>query len=85
MDYLVPPMYDVPKIDMWKSKMSAYWKALGLHVYFATTKTSYISNGKYIKANVQALIALRQSLSKKYLSIISHCDYTFCWPRGLPL
>jgi len=32
--------------------MSAYLKALGLHVYLTTTKSSYISNGKYIEANV---------------------------------
>ena len=57
--------------------MSSYLKALGLHVYLATTKNSYINNGKYIEGNAQALIALRQSLSKEYLSIISHCDSAF--------
>ena len=44
--------------------MSSYLKALGLHVYLATTKNCYINNDKYIKANAQVLIALRQSLSK---------------------
>jgi len=53
--------------------MSAYLKALGLLVYLATTKSFYTSNGKYIEANVQILIALRQSLSKEYL-FITHCD-----------
>ena len=57
--------------------MSAYLKVLGLHVYLAITKSSYISNGKYIEANAQALIALRQSLSKNYLCMISHCDSAF--------
>ena len=57
-------MYNVSNIDMWRFKMSAYLKALELHVYLAPTKKSYISNGKYIKANGQALIALRQSLNK---------------------
>jgi len=57
--------------------MSAYLKALRLHVYLTTTKSSYISNDKYIEANAQALIALRNSLSKNYLSMISHCDSTF--------
>ena len=38
MDFLAPPMYDVTNIDMWKLKMSAYLKSLGLHVYLATTK-----------------------------------------------
>jgi len=57
--------------------MSSYLKALGLQVYLATTKKLYFSNDKYIEANAQALIALRQSLSKEYLSIISHCDFAF--------
>ena len=57
--------------------MSAYIKASGLHVYLATTKKSYVGNDKHIEANAQALITLRQSLSKDYLSIISHCDSDF--------
>ena len=77
MDFLAPPMYDVSNIDMWKFKMSAYLKALELHVYLVTTKKSYIDNGKYLEANAQALIALRQLLSKDYLSMISQCDSAF--------
>ena len=38
MDFFAPPMYDVSNIDMLKFKMSAYLKAIGLHVYPATTK-----------------------------------------------
>ena len=57
--------------------MSAYLKALRLHVYLTTTKSSYISNGKHIEANAQVLIALRLSLRKDNLSMISHCDFTF--------
>ena len=57
--------------------MSSYLKALGLHVYLATTKKSYIKNGKYIEANAQAMEALRHTLSKEYLSLISNCDYIF--------
>jgi len=57
--------------------MSSYLKALGLHVYLATTKHSYISNGKHIEANAQALIALRQSISKEHISFFSHCDSAF--------
>jgi len=34
--------------------MSAYLKALELHVYLAPTKKSYISNDKYLGANAQA-------------------------------
>ena len=59
-------MYDISNIDMWKFKMSSCLKALKLHVYLFTTKSSYSSNGKYIEANAQALIALRQSLSKDF-------------------
>ena len=44
--------------------MSAYLKVLGLHVYLATSKSSYISNGKYVEANAQALIALKHTLEK---------------------
>ena len=57
--------------------MSAYPKALDLHVYLATTKKSYVGNDKHIEANAQALIVLRQSLSKDYFSLILHCDFTF--------
>ena len=31
--------------------MSAYLKTLGLHVYLATTKKSYLGNDKYLEAN----------------------------------
>ena len=51
MDYLVPPIFDVSNIDMWKFKMSAYLKALELHVYIVTTKKSYVNNDKYLEAN----------------------------------
>ena len=51
MDFMTPPMYDVTNIDMWKFKMSAYLKTVGLHVYFATTKKSYLDNDKYVEAN----------------------------------
>ena len=57
--------------------MSTYLKALGLHVYLSTTKIPYFDNDKYIEANAQAIDALKHSLSKEYLSIIFHCDFTF--------
>ena len=44
-------MYDSFSIDIWKFKMSAYLKTLGLHVYLATIKKSYVNNGKYLEAN----------------------------------
>ena len=57
--------------------MSAYLKALGLHVYFATTKKSYFDNDMYIEANAQTLDALKHTLSKDYLCMVSHCDSAF--------
>ena len=57
--------------------MSAYLKALRLHVYLATIKKIYFDNDKYIESNAQALETLRRTLRKDYLSIISHCDSTF--------
>ena len=61
----------------WKFKMSAYLKAIGLHVYLATTKKSYLDNDKHIEANAQALVALRHTLSKEQFSLVSHCDTAF--------
>jgi len=77
MDYLAPPMFDVSNIDMCKFKMSSYLKTLGLHVYLATTKRSYIDNGKYFKANAQAIIVLKKILNNNYISRISHRYSTF--------
>jgi len=74
---MTPPMYDATNIDIWKVKMSMYLKPLGMHVYLANIKKNYFGNNKYIEANAQALEALRHTLSKDYLSIISHCDSTF--------
>ena len=60
MDHLAPPMFDVSYVDMWKFRMSAYLKALGLHVYLTTTK----NNNKYFVANAQPLEALGAHLTK---------------------
>ena len=57
--------------------MSSYLKALGLHVYLATTKKSYLDNDKHIEANAQAIDALKHTLSKEQLYLISHCDSAF--------
>ena len=65
MDFLAPPIYDVSYIDMWKFKMSAYLKALGLHVYLATTKKSYLENDKHIEANAQVIDTLKHTPSKE--------------------
>ena len=76
-DYLAPPMFDISNINMWKLKMSMYQKTLGFHVHLAITKEFYLGNSKHKKANAQALKALRKSLSKEYLNMISHCDSAF--------
>ena len=74
-------MFDASNIDMQKFKMSSYLKALGLHVYLVTTKKSYFGIDKYIEANAQAMEALKHTLSKGHLCMISN----YCWPKGLPL
>ena len=57
--------------------MSSYHKALGLHIYLATTKKSCFENGKYLEVNAQAMIVLKQTLNKDYLFMIFHCDSAF--------
>ena len=47
-------MFDVSNIDMWKFRMSMYLNTLGLHVFLAATKKSYLGNSKHIEANAQA-------------------------------
>ena len=74
---MTPLMFDVSNIDVWKLRMSAYLKPLGLHVFLAATKKSYLSNSKHIEANAQSLEALRNTLSKEYLYVVSHCDSAF--------
>ena len=54
-----------------------YLKILGLHVFLAPTKKSYLGNSKHIEANAQALEALRSTLNKEYLMIVSNCDSAF--------
>jgi len=51
-----------------------YLKILGMHVHLAATKKSYLGNSKHIEADALALEALRSTLSKEYISIVSHCD-----------
>ena len=57
--------------------MSMYLKTIGLHVFLTATKKSYLDNSKHIKANAQALEALRCTLNKEYLCMVSHCDSAF--------
>ena len=74
---MAPLMFGIFNIQTWKVKMSMYLKTLGMHVYLATTKKSYLGNDKYIEANAQALVALRHILSKNYLFMVSHYNSTF--------
>ena len=69
MDFMTPTMFDVSSIDVWKLKMSMYLKILGMHVYLAAIRKSYLGNSKHIEANAQDLMALRNILSKE-LSLI---------------
>jgi len=48
-----------------------------MHVYLAATKKSYLGNSKHIEANAKALEALRRTLNKEYLCLVSHCDFAF--------
>ena len=77
MNYMTPPMYDISNIVVWKARMSMYLKTLGLHVFLTAIKKSYLGNSKHIEANAQALEALRSTLNKDYVSMISHCDSAF--------
>ena len=77
MKFMTPPMYDATNIDIWKFKMSMYFKILGKHVYLATTKKIYFDNDKYIEANAQAMEVLRYTLLEEQFSILSHCDSAF--------
>ena len=70
-------MFDVSNIDMWKFRMCMYLKTLGLHVFLAATKKSYLGNRKHIEANAEALTALWSTLNKEYLSMVSNCDSAF--------
>ena len=54
-----------------------YLKTLGLHVFLAATKKSYLGNSKHIEANAEALEALRSTLNKEYLCLVSNCDSVF--------
>ena len=74
---MTPPMYGTSNIDVWKVKMSMYLKSLGKHVHLAATKKSYLGNSKHIEANGQVLEALRCTLRKEYLCVVSHCDSSF--------
>ena len=66
MDFMTPPMFDTSNIVVWKARMSMYLKALGLHIFLAIIKKSYLGNSEHIEANAQALTTLRSTLNKEY-------------------
>ena len=49
MDFMSPPTFDILNIQIWKVKMSLYLKALGIHVYLATTNNAYSVDGKNLR------------------------------------
>jgi len=67
-------MFDILNIQTWKVKMSMYLKALGIHVYFVTSKDSYCLNGKHLEANTKAIHALKSTLNDEYLSRVANFD-----------
>ena len=54
-----------------------YLKALGIHVYFATIKDSYCSNGKYLEVNAKAIHALKSTLNNDCLWRVANLDSAF--------
>ena len=86
MDFMSPPTFDILNIQIWKVKMSLYLKALGIHVYLATTNNAYCLNGKNIEANTKALHASRSTLNDVYLSRVANLDLAFVvWNNLLSL
>ena len=65
MDFMSPPMFDIVNIHIWKVKMSLYLKALGFHVYLATTNNAYSLDGKNFEANAKAVSYTHLTLPTK--------------------
>ena len=80
MDFMTLPMFDILNIQTLKVKMSMYLKALGIHVYFATTKNHYCLNGKNFEANAKAIHALKSTLNDDYLSRFSNICLLYTSP-----
>ena len=57
--------------------MSSYLKTLGLHVFLAATKKCYLGDRNHIGANAQGLEAIRSTLNKEYLMLVSNLDSAF--------
>jgi len=74
---MTPPTFNILNIQTWKVKMSLYLKGLGIHVYLATIKDSYVSDSKYIEANAKAIHALKSTLNDDYLCRVVNFDSAF--------
>jgi len=74
---MTPPSYDPSNILVWKTRMSIYLQTLGLHTFLAATKKCYLGNLIHIRANAQALEAIRSTLPKDYLLHVSNIDSAF--------
>ena len=62
-----------------------YLKTLGLHVFLVATKKCFFGNRNHIGANTQALEAIRSTLSKDYLMLVSNFDSAFAvWNKLTP-
>ena len=72
-----PPIFDILDIQTWKIKMSMHLNGLGIHVYLATIKDSYVNNSKYIEANSKAIHALKSTLNNDYLCRVANLDSAF--------
>jgi len=57
--------------------MSVNLQSLVLNVYLATTKESYLKNGKYFEANAKFIHAQMQTLNNDYISRVDNCDFVF--------
>ena len=77
MDFMSPPTFDILNIQTWKVKMSMFLKSLGIHVYLATIKDSYVNNSKYIEANSKAIHTLKSTLNNDYLCRVANLDSSF--------
>ena len=54
-----------------------YLKILGLHVFLAAIKKCYLGNSNHIGANAQALEAIRSTLNKDNLMLVSNFDFAY--------
>jgi len=70
-------MFDILNFQIWKVKISIYLKALGINVYLATTKESYIENSKYFEANGKAILVLKLTPNDDHLSRVFNFDLVF--------